>query len=154
MTMGPFYSGAGESIGLYSNGRSTTTTSTFYFEWFIYQVAATQPATPTGGSWDFVTNTGTPPAGWLTSPPASPVNTVWVSTSIVNSNTPALFNWSAPGQLGGLGGQGGGVFQVNNTTANVNYTIQTGQNALSIGPITVADGVTITVSSGQKWLVL
>jgi len=154
MTMGPYYTGAGESIGLYSNGYSSTTTSTLYFEWFIYQVAATQPATPTGGSWDFATNTGTPPSGWSSTPPAYPTNTVWVSTTIINSLTPTNTSWSTPGQLGGVGAQGGGVFQVNNETANINYTIQTGQNAFSVGPITVASGVTITVSSGQKWVII
>ena len=154
MTMGPYYTGAGESIGLYSNGYSSTTTSTLYFEWFIYQVAATQPATPTGGSWDFATNTGTPPSGWSSTPPAYPTNTVWVSTTIINSLTPTTTSWSTPGQLGGVGAQGGGVFQVNNETANINYTIQTGQNAFSVGPITVASGVTITVSSGQKWVII
>jgi len=152
--MGPYYTGAGESIGLYSNGYSSTTTSTLYFEWFIYQVAATQPATPTGGSWDFATNTGTPPSGWSSTPPAYPTNTVWVSTTIINSLTPTNTSWSTPGQLGGVGAQGGGVFQVNNETANINYTIQTGQNAFSVGPITVASGVTITVSSGQKWVII
>ena len=154
MTMGPYYTGAGESIGLYSNGYASTTTSTLYFEWFIYQVAATQPATPTGGSWDFATNTGTPPTGWSSTPPAYPTNTVWVSTTIINSLTPTTTSWSTPGQLGGVGAQGGGVFQVNNETANINYTIQTGQNAFSVGPITVASGVTITVSSGQKWVII
>jgi hypothetical protein len=154
MTMGPYYTGAGESIGLYSNGRSSTTTSTLYFEWFIYQVSATQPATPVGGVWDFVTNTGTPPTGWSATPPAYPSNTVWVSTSIINSLTPTVTNWSTPGQLGGVGAQGGGVFQVNNDIANVNYTIQSGQNAFSVGPITISSGVTITVTSGQKWLVV
>ena len=154
MTMGPYYTGAGESIGLYSNGYSSTTTSTLYFEWFVYQVAATQPATPTGGSWDFVTNTGIPPSGWSSTPPAYPTNTVWVSTTIINSLSPATTSWSTPGQLGGVGAQGGGVFQVNNEIANVDYTIQSGQNAFSVGPITVASGVTITVSSGQKWLIV
>jgi len=139
---------------LYSNGYASTTTSTLYFEWFIYQVAATQPATPTGGSWDFATNTGTPPSGWSSTPPAYPTNTVWVSTTIINSLTPTNTSWSTPGQLGGVGAQGGGVFQVNNETANINYTIQTGQNAFSVGPITVASGVTITVSSGQKWVII
>jgi hypothetical protein len=152
--MGPYYTGAGESIGLYSNGYASTTTSTLYFEWFVYQVAATQPATPTGGSWNFTTNTGTPPAGWSSTPPAYPTNTVWVSTTIINSLTPTTTSWSTPGQLGGVGAQGGGVFQVNNETANVDYTIQSGQNAFSVGPITVASGVTITVSSGQKWVIV
>ena len=154
MTMGPYYTGAGESIGLYSNGRSTTTTTSLYFEWFIYQVSATQPTTPTGGVWDFLTNTGTPPTGWTTTPPAYPTNTVWVSTTIISSNAPAVTSWSTPGQLGGVGAQGGGVFQVNNDVANTNYTIQSGQNAFSVGPITIASGVTITVTSGQKWLIV
>lgn len=154
MTMGPYYTGAGESIGLYSNGRSSTTTSTLYFEWFIYQVSATQPATPTGGVWDFVNNTGTPPTGWLITPPAYPSSTVWVSTSIINSLTPTVTSWSTPGQLGGVGAQGGGVFQVNNDVANVNYTLPSGQNAFSVGPITVSSGVTIVVTSGQKWVVI
>jgi len=87
------------------------------FEWFIYQVAATQPSTPVGGVWDFVNNTGTPPTGWLATPPAYPSSTVWVSTSIINSLTPTVTNWSTPGQLGGVGAQGGGVFQVNNDIA-------------------------------------
>jgi hypothetical protein len=154
MTMGPYYTGAGESIGLYSNGYSSTTTSTLYFEWSIYKESGTQPATPTGGTWNFTTNTGIPPTGWSSSPPAYPSNTVWVSISIINSLTPAVTSWSAPGQLGGLGGQGGGVFQVNNTTANVNYTLASGQNAFSVGPITIASGVTIAVSSGQKWVII
>ena len=154
MTMGPYYTGAGESIGLYSNGRTTVATSTLYFEWFVYKVAASQPATPVGGVWDFTNNTGTAPTGWLSSPPAYPTNTVWVSYSIINSLTPTVTNWSTPGQLGGVGAQGGGVFQVNNDIATIDYTIASGQNAFSVGPITIQSGVTITVSSGQKWLIV
>lgn len=43
---------------------------------------------------------------------------------------------------------------VNNTTATSSYTIASGSNGLSVGPITVGSGATITVSSGQRWLVL
>jgi hypothetical protein len=32
--------------------------------------------------------------------------------------------------------------------------LATGQNAISVGPITVASGATVTISSGQRWLVL
>jgi hypothetical protein len=70
-----------------------------YFEWFIFQVADIQPATPTGGSWNFTTNTGTPPAGWLTVPPANPTNTVWVSIALVNSKTASTLTWSVPGKF-------------------------------------------------------
>ena len=56
---------------------------------------------------------------------------------------------------GGIGGaQAGGAIQVNNTTATVSYTIATGTNGFSVGPITTADGVTITVSAGQRWVVI
>ncbi len=52
------------------------------------------------------------------------------------------------------GGGGIGALVVNATTATENYTVDTGTNAQSVGPVTVASGVTITVSSGQRWLVV
>ena len=85
-----------ESTGLYGN---TTTFGGTYFEWFIFQVADTQPATPTGGSWDFSTSSGTPPTGWTSTPPANPSNTVWVSIAIVNSKNASSLTWSAPGKF-------------------------------------------------------
>jgi hypothetical protein len=45
-------------------------------------------------------------------------------------------------------------FIVNGTTADTNYTIGTGFNAFSVGPITIADGTTITLSAGQTWVVI
>ena len=46
-----------------------------------------------------------------------------------------------------------GVF-VNNKTIGTDYTVPTGYNATSTGPVTVAGGVTFTVPSGSRWLVL
>jgi hypothetical protein len=43
---------------------------------------------------------------------------------------------------------------VNNTAISSSYTIATGTNGQSIGPVTIASGVSITVSSGQRWVVL
>lgn len=43
---------------------------------------------------------------------------------------------------------------VNDTTISEDYTIETGTNALSVGPITVAAGATVTVSGGQRWVVI
>jgi hypothetical protein len=48
----------------------------------------------------------------------------------------------------------GGAIVVNNTTASVSYTIDAGTNGFSVGPITVASGVTVTVASGQRWVVI
>jgi len=85
-----------ESNGLYGNN---TVFAGTYFEWFIFQVSDTQPATPTGGSWSFTTNSGTPPTGWLATPPTNPTNTVWVSVGLVNSKSSAPIVWSTPGKF-------------------------------------------------------
>jgi len=42
----------------------------------------------------------------------------------------------------------------NKQTISSNYTVTSGYNGLSVGPVTVASGVTVTVGSGQRWLVL
>ena len=52
------------------------------------------------------------------------------------------------------GGGGIGALVVNADTVTDNYTVDTGTNAQSVGPITVASGITVTVSSGQRWLVV
>jgi hypothetical protein len=43
---------------------------------------------------------------------------------------------------------------LNNANVSANYTIATGYNAMSVGPITVLANVAVTVSSGNRWLVL
>jgi len=43
---------------------------------------------------------------------------------------------------------------VNNKTVSASYTIASGDSATSAGPITVNSGVTVTVSSGSRWVVL
>lgn len=46
-----------------------------------------------------------------------------------------------------------GIF-VNNTTVSASYTVASGFNAMSVGPVTVASGQSVTVTSGQRWVVL
>lgn len=99
--MGPYYRGSSDSVGLYGSSSSFGGT---YFEWFIFKESETAPATPTGGSWSFTTNVGTPPAGWSSTPPATVTNTVWASIALVNSKNTNALTWSVPGQLGGSSG--------------------------------------------------
>lgn len=40
------------------------------------------------------------------------------------------------------------------STISANYTISTGNNAVSAGPISIASGVTVTVPTGSRWIVL
>ena len=65
------------------------------------------------------------------------------------------FEGYADGAWGGIGGaQAGGAIITNKDTASVNYTVAAGENGLSVGPITVDSGVTVTVTAGQRWVIL
>jgi hypothetical protein len=46
-----------------------------------------------------------------------------------------------------------GIF-VNSQTISTSYTIAAGNSAISSGPVTVASGQSVTVSSGSRWVVL
>ena len=48
----------------------------------------------------------------------------------------------------------GGAIYENADDIAANYSITAGKNALSVGPITIASGVTVTVPSGQRWVIL
>ena len=42
----------------------------------------------------------------------------------------------------------------NANTVYSDYTLTTNNNALSVGPVTILTGKSITVPTGQKWVVL
>ena len=66
------------------------------------------------------------------------------------------YNGTAWGSIGG-GATGGGsddVFYENGQTVTTNYTLTSNKNAVSAGPITINSGVTVTVPSGQTWVVV
>jgi hypothetical protein len=48
----------------------------------------------------------------------------------------------------------GGALLTNTDTVTESYVIPVGTNAFSVGPITIADTYTVTVSAGQRWLVV
>jgi hypothetical protein len=61
--------------------------------------------------------------------------------------------WKAVGG-GATGGGADEVFVENGQNVTVDYTIPSTRNAMSTGPITVDSGVTVTISSGSRWVVL
>lgn len=85
-------------------------------------------------------------------------------TVLDSSNSGSLVDFAAgtkdvfvtyPSERTITGGGGGiGALVVNATTVTENYTIATGTNAQSVGPMTVDSGITVTISSGQRWLVV
>ena len=42
----------------------------------------------------------------------------------------------------------------NATTVSVSYSLSTGYSAMTIGPMTINSGITVTVASGSRWVVL
>lgn len=52
---------------------------------------------------------------------------------------------------GARGGNTDKIFYENDITVTTNYTISTNKNAGSFGPITIADGVTVTIPDGSVW---
>lgn len=86
--------------------------------------------------------------------PVAPVN----GDIRYNSDTAKYegYSGSSWGQLGG-GATGGGadtIFVLNGQTVTVDYTIPTGFNASSVGPITISDGITVTLPASSNWVIL
>nr|BAR36897.1 bacteriophage tail fiber protein [uncultured Mediterranean phage uvMED] len=66
------------------------------------------------------------------------------------------YSGSAWGALGG-GATGGGsdqIFHTNGQSVSTDFTLVGTLNAMSAGPISIASGVTVTVSSGATWTVV
>jgi hypothetical protein len=55
---------------------------------------------------------------------------------------------------GATGGLNNDVFYENSQTISNSYTITSGKNAMSTGPVTINSGVTVTIPSGGRWVVL
>ena len=121
-----------ETAGLYGNA---TVFGGTYFEWFIFIQSATQPATPTGGSWNFTSNVGTPPTGWSTTPPSAPTLAVWGSIALVNSANASSLTWSAPGLFAyaqGLPVLSGADIPLSGDGVNNQLYVQTGSTPQTI----------------------
>jgi hypothetical protein len=70
--------------------------------------------------------------------------------------TGGSYTYGAWSSIGG-GATGGGtnqVFVLNDQTVSVSYTIPTGKNASSAGPITIATGVVVTVPTDSTWVIV
>jgi hypothetical protein len=55
---------------------------------------------------------------------------------------------------GATGGGSDQIFYLNGQTVTVDYSIPSGKNASTTGDITIDSGVTVTVPSGSRWVIL
>lgn len=51
-------------------------------------------------------------------------------------------------------GAGTAAIYLNSNTVSVNTTVASGYNGMSAGTITVANGITVTVANGSRWVVV
>jgi len=63
------------------------------------------------------------------------------------------FDGTSWGSIGGGASAGGAIYEVSQTIS-ADYTITAGTNGLSAGPITIDDGVTVTIPSGSTWTIV
>lgn len=71
-----------------------------------------------------------------------------------NSSTGEFEGYTSTwGSIGG-GASAGGVIYENAVTISSDYTLSTNKNGMSVGPVTIGTGVTVTIPSGQRWVIL
>jgi hypothetical protein len=85
--------------------------------------------------------------------PLFSTTTSGVPTTIYTSDPKYLYKPST-GDLTASQLIAGNGLVLNNATIATSYTIAAGYNASSVGPVTVSGGVTVTIPSGSRWVVL
>lgn len=78
-------------------------------------------------------------------------NTDGTSGQVVQTNGSGTLSWADSG--GSISGAGGALI-VNKTQVNSDYTVASGTNAFSVGPVNVTPPYSVTVAAGQRWVVI
>jgi len=91
-------------------------------------------------------------------------STATTNVTSMSLSSPAPSTSTSTGALTVVGGVGvggsvfantvNGVFHSTNNTITGNYTLATGTNAFSAGPIVLTTGSTITIPTGQRWTII
>jgi hypothetical protein len=90
------------------------------------------------------------PVGTTAQRPSSATGQIRYNSTLALLET---YNGSDWVSVAGATGAVGAIYE-NNQTISADYTITSGKNGMSAGPITLADGVTVTVPSGSRWVVV
>jgi hypothetical protein len=75
------------------------------------------------------------------------VSTEYVSSTKLKYN-PSKGELSSPAQISSNG------ITINADSVSSSYTIATGTNGFSVGPLTINSGVVLTIASGQRHIVI
>ena len=80
----------------------------------------------------------------------APTNGYYLSAQ--SGNTGGL-TWAAV-EAGAKGGGNDDIFWENGQTVTTNYTITNNKNAMSAGPITINNGIAVTIGTGENWTIV
>lgn len=138
---------AGETISTISHVTTTATLTT-----------ATDHGLETG---DFVTVSGATPSAYngtfqITVTSTTAFTYVMATNPSANATVVGSYVYGTWGAVGG-GATGGGnnqIFVLNDQIVTNDYTIPTGKNASSAGPITVDTGITVTIPTDSTWVIV
>jgi hypothetical protein len=115
-----------------------------------FTVTNTSPSS--GGTVTSVGGTGTVNGLTLTGTVTSSGNLTLGGT--LDLSSPPAIGGTAPNTVNGTVLNATNGIVVNNNTVSASYTIPAGSSGMSAGPMTVASGQTVTVSSGSRWVIL
>ena len=93
------------------------------------------------------------PSGTTAQRPSGTAGQIRYNSTLTRYEGYANSEWNPLG-AGATGGGSDTVFVENSQIVTTSYTITTGKNAMSTGDITINGGVTITVPTGARWVVL
>ena len=124
----------------------------------VNSAAATTVGTITGGTWA-ATDVGLAHGGTAASltavnggivystASAMAITAAGTSGQVLRSNGAAAPTWQDAAPVNG-------IFWENDQTVTTNYTITNNKNAMSVGPVTIANGITVTIGDGEVWTIV
>ena len=71
--------------------------------------------------------------------------------TLVSDGTDISWGEAAAGATGGSSDK---IFWENDQTVTANYTITNNKNAMSAGPITINNGIAVTIGTGEYWTIV
>ena len=126
------------------SGKFLTTDANGQTSWAAIDLTALSAANLTSGT--------VPDARFpATLPAASAANLTSIPAANITGTLPAIDGSALTGVASTTGG---GAIYENSATISASRTIPSGSNGMSAGPISVADGITLTVSSGSVYTVV
>ncbi len=83
-------------------------------------------------------------------PVSAVIGDMWIDSS---GTSPLLKTYNGSSWLS-LGSTNDVIMRLNLQTVSSNYTMPSGYNGVTAGPITIADGVTVTIPDGSSWSIV